>query len=358
MDDVRAVMDAAGSRRAVLVGTSEGGPMCALFAATYPERVQALVMIGSYARRIRCPDYPWGSAPEAYDALVEKMEADWGRGIDIAARAPSLAGDPRFIKHYERYLRMSASPATAVGYARMNGQIDVRDVLPSIRVPTLILHAMGDRVSDIGKARYLASHIPGATLREIESGDQLCHLTHTDEVVDAIERFTTGRRGEAHDESVVATILFTDIVDSTRLAAQLGDREWSQRLASHLEVTRELLERFRGVEVKSTGDGIHATFDGPARAIRCAQALHEALAPLGIAIRAGLHTGECVRQGDGIEGIAVHIAARVTQAAGAGEVLVSQTVCGLVVGSGLRFEPRGERELRGVPGRWRLYALE
>ena len=357
MDDVRTVMDAAKSDRAVLMGNSEGGPMCALFAATYPGRTDSLVMISSYARRVRTDDYPWGASPEAYAALIERIETDWGSAFDMASRAPSLAEDEEFLRIYARYLRMSASPATAIKYARMNGEIDIREMLPSIRVPTLILHATGDRVCDIGNARYLASRIPDARLCEIDSEDHLCHLTHLERVIDEIEEFATGHRSEPPDESVVTTILFTDIVGSTALAAQLGDRQWAELLGTHHAAVRDLLARFRGVEVKSTGDGFHATFDGPARAIRCARQLQESVAALGLELRVGLHTGECVITPDGLEGIAVHVAARVAQTAAAGEVLVSQTVRDLVAGSGIEFEQRGEHRLRGVPDTWRLYSV-
>lgn len=356
MDDVRAVMDAASSDRAVLMGNSEGGPMCALFAAAHPTRTSGLIMMGSYARRISTDDYPWGTSPEAYAELVERMKADWGSALDFASRAPSLVDNEDFTKGAARYLRMSASPATATRYAQMNGEIDVRATLSSIRVPTLILHATGDRVCDIGNARYLKSKISNARLREMDSEDHLFHLTHLDETIQEIEEFVTGHRSEPPDESVVSTILFTDIVGSTELASKLGDRRWADLLAEHHTQVRALLERYRGVEVKSTGDGFHATFDGPARAIRCALQLQNQIAALGLALRIGLHTGECVTTQDGIEGIAIHIAARVAQEAAAGQVLVSQTVRDLVAGSGIDFESRGECRLRGVPDSWRLYA--
>lgn len=356
MDDVRAVMDAAGSDRAMLMGNSEGGPMCALFAAAYPARTVGLIMMASYARRVRADDYPWGASPESYASLVTLMESDWGSAIDIASRAPSLADNDEFIKGFARYLRQSASPATAIKYAHMNGDIDVRATLGSIRVPTLVMHATGDRVCDIGNARYLANKIPGARLCEIESEDHLFHLTHLDQAIDEIAEFVTGHRSEPPDASVVTTILFTDIVGSTKLASDLGDRQWADLLAAHHAQVRALLERYRGIEVKSTGDGFHATFDGPARAIRCALQLQSAISDLGLELRVGLHTGECVVSGSSLEGIAVHIAARVSQEAGAGEVLVSRTVRDLVAGSGLQFESRGEYQLRGVPDSWRLYA--
>jgi len=358
MDDVRTVMDAAGSKRAVLVGLSEGGPMCALFAATYPQRTDALIMIGSYARRNSSPDYPHGQSSQDYEKFIEAMEQDWVAAIEaaISARAPSLGGDEEFVRYFSRYLRLGASPSTGVKFTRMNGEIDIRHVLPSIHVPTLIVHATGDRVCSLSSGRYLAENIPGARLCEIESEDHLCHLTHTEEVVSEIEELVTGQRSAPIEDSVVTTILFTDIVGSTDLASQLGDQQWAALLVEHHQLVREKITQLRGVEVKSTGDGLHATFDGPARAIRCGLAIQQGVASLGIDLRVGLHTGECVITANGLEGIAVHIAARVAQNAPAGCVLVSQTVRDLVAGSGLCFESRGEHALRGVPDMWRLYA--
>lgn len=357
MDDVRAVMDASGSKRAALLGTSEGGPMCALFAATYPDRTTSLIMHGSYARRTSTEDYPWGVPQEEYDDLIERMRVDWGTAIDIAIRAPSLAHDEAFLSHWARYLRMSASPKTAAAYAEMNGDIDVRDILPSIRVPTLILHCKGDRVCNIENGRFLARMIPGARLVEIESDDHLHYVDGTGQILREIEEFITGGHSEAGADSVVSTIMFTDIVGSTKLASDLGDRKWSDLLSAHNAEVRDLLKIHRGIEIKSTGDGFHATFDGPARAIRCARELHEALQRLGLTVRIGLHTGECIVTHDGIEGIAVHIAARVAEHAEAGEVVVSQTVKDLVAGSGIEFMERGEHELRGIKDSWRLYSV-
>lgn len=357
MDDVRTVMDAAESDRAALIGISEGGPMCALFAATYPGRTASLIMISSYARRLRAEDYPWGVSSEAYAELVQKMEADWGSAIDISVRAPSLAHDEAFIHWYSRYLRLSASAATAASYVRMNGDIDVRNILSSIRVPTLIVHATGDRAIDIHNGRYLAERIPGARLCEIDSEDHLCFLTDVDEVLGAVEEFITGRRSQASTDTVVTTILFTDIVGSTQLASKLGDQQWADLLGAYHAEIRGLLAFYRGVEVKSTGDGFHATFDGPARAIRCACKMQDSVAELGLKVRIGLHTGECVATPDGLEGIAVHIAARVAQHAQAGEIIVSQTVRDLVAGSATAFEFRGEHRLRGIADAWRLYSV-
>jgi pimeloyl-ACP methyl ester carboxylesterase len=355
MDDVRAVMDAAGSERASVFGTSEGGPMCALFAATYPERTASLIIAGSYARRTRTDDYPCGVPQEELDELIERIRDDWGSAIDIAKRAPSLAHDESFLRHWARYLRMSGSPKTAMAYAEMNSSIDVREILPAIRVPTLIFHSVGDRVCRIESGRYLARNIPGARLVEVQSDD---HLIYTDEnacIIPEIEEFITGKHGRFQTDSVVCTIMFTGIVGSTQMATELGDRKWSELLHAHNVEVRDLLAIHRGTEIKSTGDGFHATFDGPARAIRCAHQLHDSLERLGLKIRIGLHTGECVVEHDRIEGIAVHIAARVSGLADAGEVLVSQTVKDLVAGSGIAFTERGDHELRGIEGSWRLY---
>lgn len=356
MDDVRAVMDAVDSERAHVFGTSEGGPMCALFAATYPERTASLIVAGGYARRTRADDYPWGRPREDLDELLDRIRDDWGSAIDIGARAPSLAHDDGFLRHWARYLRMSGSPKTAVAYARMNADIDVREILPAIRVPTLIIHSTGDRVCSIESGRYLAREIPGARLLEVDSED---HLIYTDEnecTLPEIEEFITGKHVRPEADSVVCTIMFTDIVGSTQMASELGDRKWSELLGAHNTEVRDLLAMHRGTEIKSTGDGFHATFDGPARAIRCARQLHESLESMGLQVRIGLHTGECVVERDNIEGIAVHIAARVAGLADAGEVIVSQTVKDLVAGSGIEFREHGEHGLRGIEGSWRLYS--
>ena len=356
MDDMRAVMDAVGSERASVFGTSEGGPMCALFAATYPERTASLIIAGGYARRTRAEGYPWGMAHEDYDKVVARVKDDWGTAIDIGIRAPSLAHDESFLRHWARYIRMSVSPKTAAAYADMNRDIDVRDILPSIRVPTLIFHSIGDRVCHIENGRFFAREIPGAQLIEIESDDHLIYTDENERILPEVEQFITGKHGRAEADSVVCTIMFTDIVGSTQMATDIGDRKWSELLSAHNNEVRDLLAVHRGTEIKSTGDGFHATFDGPARAIRCAHHLHESLENLGLGIRIGLHTGECVIDGGHIEGIAVHIAARVADLADTGEVVVSQTVKDLVAGSGIAFTERGEHELRGIEGAWRLYS--
>jgi class 3 adenylate cyclase len=357
MDDVRAVLDAVGSERAALLGLSEGGPMCLLFAATYPKRTSGLVLIGSYARRLAADDYPWGAAPADYEAFLEDIEGNWGGPVGLEVQAPSVADDARFGTWWATYLRTSASPGAALALTRMNGLIDVRHALPTISAPTLILHRAGDRSLPIEGSRYLAKHIRGAKLVELSGDDHLPFVGDQDSILDEIEQFLTGvRRGPAADR-VLATILFTDIVGSTEHAAVLGDRDWRDLLDRHHVLVRRELERWRGREVDTAGDGFLATFDGPARAIRCAFAVRDAVRELGLDIRAGMHTGECEVLGATIAGIAVHIGARVSALAAAGEVLVSSTVKDLVAGSGIEFEERGDHELKGVPGTWRIYAV-
>jgi class 3 adenylate cyclase/pimeloyl-ACP methyl ester carboxylesterase len=355
MDDVRAVMDAAGSERAALFGVSEGGPMCALFAATYPERTSALVLYGSYAKRLRDPDYPWAPTLGERQRWYELIERGWGGLVDIDTMAPNA--DRPFREWWARYLRMSASPGAALALGRMNAEIDIRGVLPSIRVPTLILHRTGDRDMDVGGARYMTGMIAGSRYVELPGDDHLPFVGDQDAILDEIEEFLTGARHHADLDRVLATVLFTDIVGSTERAAALGDKRWRDLLESYNQVIREELERFRGREVDTAGDGFFATFDGPARAIRCACAMRSKLARLGIEIRAGLHTGECELVGDKVRGISVHIGSRVASLATPGEVLVSSTVKDLVAGSGLEFKDRGVHTLRGVPGEWRLFAV-
>jgi class 3 adenylate cyclase len=355
MDDVRAVMDAAGSDRAALFGVSEGGPMCALFAATYPRRTSALVLYGSYAKRLRDPNYPWAPTAEERQRWYDLIERGWGGVVDIDTMAPNA--DRPFREWWARYLRMSASPGAALALGRMNAEIDIREVLPSIRVPTLILHRTGDRDMDVGGARYMTRRIAGARYVELPGDDHLPFVGDQDAILDEIEEFLTGDRHHAELDRILATVLFTDVVGSTERAAAIGDKRWRDLLESYNQVIREELERFRGREVDTAGDGFFATFDGPARAIRCACAMRSELARLGIEIRAGLHTGECELVGDKVRGISVHIGSRVASLATPGEVLVSSTVKDLVAGSGLEFKDRGVHTLRGVPGEWRLFAV-
>jgi len=359
MDDVRAVLEAVGSDRAALFGHSEGGNMCVLFAATYPERTAALITLGSFAKR-RDPDedYPWAPTADDREETVAAVELNWGhlRLEDVEYYAPSRLGDDQFARNLEQYLRRAASPGAAAALLRMNSYIDVRDVLPTIRVPTLVLHRRGDHDVNVAEGRYLAAKIPEAQFVELPGDDHWISAGNPDEIADQIEEFLTGTRPMPELDRVLATVLFTDIVGSTERAVELGDRRWRDVLATHDAAVRRELERFRGREVDTAGDGFLAAFDGPARAVRCAMAAGEAVRDLGVEIRAGIHTGECELDGPKIRGIAVHTGARIASLAGAGEVLVSQTVKDLVSGSGLAFEDRGVHELKGVPGEWRVYA--
>jgi len=357
MDDVRAVLDAVGSKQAALLGLSEGGPMCLLFAATYPERTRALIMLGSYARRTWAPDYPWAPSQADSEAFIEEVGDDWGGPVGLAARAPSLVENESFSRWWSTYLRMSASPGAAKTLTRMNAEIDVRGVLPLVRVPTLIVHRTGDRALSVEGSRYMAERIEGARYVELAGEDHLPFVGEQDEILDEVEEFLTGVRRGPEPDRVLATVLFTDIVGSTEMAVGLGDRRWRELLEAHHIAVRGELERFRGREIDTAGDGFLATFDGPARAIRCALAVRDAVESVGLAVRAGLHTGECEMHGDRVTGIAVHMGSRVAALAGPGEVLVSSTVKDLVAGSGIEFEDRGVHELKGVPGDWRLFAV-
>jgi pimeloyl-ACP methyl ester carboxylesterase len=355
MDDVRAVMDAVGSDQAALFGYSEGGPMSILFAATYPQRTQALVLYGTYAKR-RDPndEYPWAPTREDRIRVAEEIERTWGTEADLGTMAPNA--DEAMVRWWRSRAQASASPGAARDLILMNSEIDIRHVLPSIGVPTLVLHRRDDRDSRLEEGRYIADRIPGARFLQL-SGDDHFPAVRPDEILDEVEEFLTGARRAPESDRVLATVLFTDIVGSTERAAALGDRAWRRVLERHHHVVRRELERWRGREVDTAGDGFLATFDGPARGIRAAGAIGQALRPLGLEIRAGLHTGEVELHGDEIAGIAVHTGARVAALAGAGEVLVSSTVKDLVAGSGIEFEERGEHELKGVPGAWRLYAV-
>jgi pimeloyl-ACP methyl ester carboxylesterase len=359
MDDVRAVLDEVGSERAALFGHSEGGNMCVLFAATYPERTEALITLGCFARR-RDPDedYPWAPTAENREETAADVERNWGhlRPQDVEYYAPSRVGDEQFVRNLERYLRRAASPGAAAALLRMNSFIDVREVLPTIRVPTLVLHRTGDHDVNIAEGRYLASKIPGAKFVELTGDDHWISAGNVDELADEIEEFLTGTRPVPEPDRVLATVLFTDIVGSTERAAELGDHRWRNLLGAHDTAVRRELDRFRGREVDTAGDGFLASFDGPARAVRCAISAGRAVRELGVEMRAGVHTGECELDGPKIRGIAVHTGARIASLAGPGEVLVSQTVKDLVSGSGLAFQDRGVHELKGVPGEWRVYA--
>ncbi|HEX6442145.1 MAG TPA: alpha/beta fold hydrolase [Stellaceae bacterium] len=354
MDDVRAVMDAVGSERAAIFGASEGGAMSLLFAATYPERTRALILYGTFARY---DAQVWARRITQLDAVIADIERSWGTGETLRRYAPSLATDEAAVRAWGRFERLSASPSAIIALRRMNAEIDIRHVLPAIRVPTLVLHRAGDLAISPEAGRYVAAQIPGAKYVELPGNDHLAFVGDSDRIADEIEEFLTGSRsGEAELDRVLATVLFTDIVDSTRRAAELGDRQWRALLDRHDEIVRQQLARFRGKEVKNLGDGFLATFDGPARAVRCASAIAETVQPLGIAVRSGLHTGEIELKPDDIGGIAVNIAARVAAMAGGGEILVSSTVRDLVAGSGLRFDDRGFHALRGLPEEVHLYS--
>jgi pimeloyl-ACP methyl ester carboxylesterase len=357
MDDVRAVMDAVRSPQAALLGYSEGGAMCTLFAATYPQRTAGLILINSYARRIWAPDYPWGTPRQEWDAFAEEAVRNWGTAVGLDVRAPSRAGDPRFREWWARFLRMSASPGAGRAVLLMNADIDVRAILPTIRVPTLVLHGARERNVPVEAGRYLAERIPEAKYVELPGADHIPWGEDAELILDEVEEFLTGTRRGVEPDRILATVMFTDIVDATRKASELGDRRWRDLLAAHHALVREHLSKFRGREIDTAGDGFLSTFDGPARGIRAAWAVTEGVRQLGLEVRAGLHTGECEVMGSKLGGIAVHIGARVAALAQGGEVLVSGTVKDLVAGSGLRFEDRGAHVLKGVPGEWHIFAV-
>lgn len=357
MDDVRAVMDAAGSERATLMGHSEGGNMAILFAASYPERCERLILIGSYAKRRRSESYPWAPSPEERAAEIDALERHWGDldhlPMDIA---PSRVDDEAFRTWLSRYLRLSASPAAAANLTRMNTEIDTTAVLPSIRVPTLCIYRTGDIDVSVEEGRWIASQIPNARFVELPGGDHLFYSGDAESILNEVEEFVTGVPAEHNAERVLATVLFTDIVDSTKKAAELGDRRWRALLERHNQAVRSVLARYRGREVGTAGDGFLATFDGPGRGISAAHEIGEAVRPLDLEIRAGLHTGEVELVGDDVAGMAVHIGARIAALAHPGEVLVSRTVKDLVAGSSVSFEDRGVHAMKGVPDEWQIYA--
>jgi class 3 adenylate cyclase/dienelactone hydrolase len=359
IDDVRAVMDAAGSERAVLFGVSEGGPMSVLFAATHPERASELVLYGAMGRTTEAPDYPWAAPAEALrESAAEFIAPYWGVDAEAMVElfAPSFAGQPDAVDFTARMERSAASPAMVQQLFDMFLDIDVRAVLPTIHVPTLVLHRHGDRVVNRRAGEVLAAQIPGARFVELPGIDHLPWAGDAESVLGEIEEFLTGARSTPEPDRVLATVMFTDIVGSTERASALGDARWRALLSAHQTAVRRELERFRGREVKTLGDGYLATFDGPARAIRCGQAIAEAARSAGLEVRIGLHSGEVEVMDEDVGGIAVHIAARVGALAGAGEVLVSSTVKDLVAGSGIAFVDRGTRELKGISDEWRLFA--
>jgi class 3 adenylate cyclase len=360
MQDVAAVLDATGAERPVVYGDLEGAALGALFAATHPERTRALILYAPLVKGTPTDDFPWALAPELQGMFGEQLPAAWGSEpmarMLVGVVAPSLAGDQQFLQFMARAMRTSVSPGAALAWLRMIAEIDVREALPQVRVPTLVVHRSGDRAVDVGASRYAAGRIPGASLVELPDGDNLPFVGDSEAVAAEIEEFLTGSRTPPMPDRVLATILFTDIAGSTERAAEVGDRRWRELLGRHDALARGQLERYRGREVKMTGDGLLATFDGPARAVACAAAIGREVRALGLEVRAAVHTGEVeLRNGD-IGGIAVHLAARVMGLARPNEVLVSSTVKDLAAGAEIRFEDRSVHSLRGVPGNWHLFA--
>ncbi len=356
MEDVTAVLDAVGSEQAAVFAQAEGAAMAALYAATHPERTRALILYAGMVRMTGAPGYEWPGTPRERERRMEEIFATWGTGERLAVIAPSVADDSAMRSWFARLERLAASPGQLRLLFDIAGETDVRDVLPSIAAPTLVLHRREDLAIDVRHSRYVAAHIPGAQYVELEGHDNLLVVGDSERVLAEVERFLTGTHTPPEPDRVLATVMFTDIVGSTETAARLGDRAWRELLSRHDALSRAQLARFRGRAVKSLGDGFLATFDGPARAIRCALELRDAVRELGVELRAGLHTGECEAIGDDVGGLAVHIGARVGALAAPREVLVSNTVKDLVVGSGIDFADRGEHALKGVPGTWRLWA--
>jgi pimeloyl-ACP methyl ester carboxylesterase/class 3 adenylate cyclase len=366
MDDIRAVMDAAGSKRAAIMGVSEGGPMTLLFVATYPERTAAAILYGTGASNVKAEDYPWGVSPEEAAERIRHVSEKVGTQEYLDERlqsfAPSHAHDEGTKRWWRRWVLTSASPGAILALIRMNVEIDARHTLSSICVPTLVLHPVGDEVVQIGEGRYMAERIPGAEMVELPGEDHAWWF-RAEEIGGEVERFLRGIRDRGQwdiveSERILATVLFTDIAGSTAKLAEVGDRRWRELIHQHHALVRRQLVRFSGREIDTAGDGFFASFDGPARAIRCARAITESVREIGLDVRAGLHTGECELVEGKVGGIAVHIGARVAAEAAAGEVLVSSTVKDLVAGSGIEFGERGVVELKGVPGEWRLYSVE
>jgi pimeloyl-ACP methyl ester carboxylesterase len=358
VDDMRAVMDAAGAGRPDVFGISEGGTMAMLLAAAHPDRVNSLVLYGTFARLVEAADYPWGVSEQAIEKLIQLSGSGWGEGIGLGGWAPSRRGDDELRQWWARLQRLAASPGMVRNIFALYPRVDIREALPAIQAPTLVLHRGRDRMVNIELARYLADNIPGAKLVELDGDDHLYFTGDADALVDEVVEFLTGSRPAPPIHRVLATVLFTDVVGSTERAVELGDDRWRQLLDAHHAQVRRQIERFQGREVNTMGDGFLATFDGPARAIRCATAIRDAVRALGLEVRAGVHTGEIEMSDGDIAGIAVHLGARVAATAGPGEVLVSRTVVDLVAGSGLTFTERGTRSLKGVPGEWQLFAVE
>ena len=357
-DDIRAVMDAVGLERAVLLGSSEGAMACLYFAALHPERVSALILFSPFIAGLADDHYPWAWTQESVDVLFGALEDAWATGAGVELTNPSLVDDADARAWYARYFRLSASPSLVRTLMRHNLEVDIRNLLPAIGVPTLVLHRTDETWIDVGYGRYAASKIPEARLVELPGTDHYIWEQNSDVVAEEIEEFLTGVRRSRGPERSLKTVVFTDIVGSTDRAREAGDERWRTLLDRHEAAVQRQITRFEGQLVKTTGDGALATFDGPARAIRCGLAVREAMRGLGLEVRAGVHTGEVELRGDDVGGIAVHIAARVAASAGAGEVLVSRTVADLIAGSDVQLTDRGEYELKGIPERWRLFAVD
>jgi class 3 adenylate cyclase/pimeloyl-ACP methyl ester carboxylesterase len=357
MGDVTAVMDAANSEHAAFLGNSEGGSMCALFAATHPDRTTALITVGGYAKWFKSDDYPYGMAVDEAEQWFQQVENEWGSPIAIDFTTPSLAKDEKHRHWTAKFYRSSASKADAIAMLRMGADIDLRAVLPSINVPALVLQAIDDLTISLESGRDFASRIPGSKLVEMEGKDHVPWGDCSEAIIREIQDFLGEEENVHVTDRVLTTVLFTDIVDSTQLAADLGDEKWSDLLEGHHEAVRRELEIFRGHEVKTTGDGFHATFDGPARAVQCAVAIRESTRRLGLNVRVGIHTGECEVRGDSLEGVAIHMAARVSGMAVGGDILVSRTVKDLVAGSGIEFEDFGTHKLKGIPDEHQIFKV-
>ena len=357
VDDIRAVMDATGSERAALLGVSEGGYMSAMFAATHPERTAALILCGCYARQSWAPDYPWGRTPENRDAWNDMMEDQWGGPFDLDLAAPTMAEDEVARSWFGAYLRYSASPGAARALNNLSFEVDIRSIMPNVRVPTLVLHRAGDRWHSVHEAEYLADNIPDAKLVVLPGDDHMPWWGDQERLVGEIQEFLTGTRNSLPTERVLLTVLVTDIVGSTEKVAAIGDLKWKDVLQAHDGIVHREVRNFGGQEIKSTGDGFVLAFTGPTRAIQCARAIVQELSRLGVATRAGLHTGECERRENDLSGLAVHIASRICDSAPPNTILVSSTVKDLVVGSGISFTGQGAYSLKGVPGEWSLYAV-
>lgn len=356
IDDITAVLDAVGSTSAVLAAANHAAPLVLLFAATFPERTRALILQGGFARFAEAPDYPWGFPTRLVPRVEEQMESHWDEPHALAQIAPSFVHDARAREWWTTMQRMAVSPGAALALWNMSMATDLRAVLPAIHVPTLVVHLSDDRLINIGCGRHLAEHIADATFVEVPGSDLI--FAGFTPIADVIEEWLTGRQPETEVDRVLATVMFTDIIDSTKQLIEHGDRAWKEILDRHDALIDRALERYRGRKVNPTGDGVLATFDGPARAVQCACAIRDGVAALGIEVRGGVHTGEIELRGEDVSGVAVHLGARVAALAGPNQVLVTRTVTDLVAGSGLHFTEHGEHELKGLPGSWPIYIVD